>query len=212
MSKQPIENVPVLWLDVVNQDMERYAKENKIRPSFIHGTHELYPKALQVLWKYFDRNAEALEFNVSYSNCHMNYLNADKTKQFLTFFCSNFDYDEFLYYGYEDKTENCIQVPMQVYGIYKSDISLDNSFYDDHLHKWDALSQNEQLKFEELKDMHHERIYGDIERFDNLSHGWITANETRKKRFCAGLQDEIEHLIDSRNKRRYRFKRTLNYV
>jgi hypothetical protein len=62
------------------------------------------------------------------------------------------------------------------------------------------LTRNEYKEFVECKDVIHESIYGKVERFNKLNHGYIDGDERKKKQFMKDLKQMYGRIMADREK------------
>jgi hypothetical protein len=78
-----------------------------------------------------------------------------------------------------------------------TDILLNDRFFEKHGMKLNQMTDSQQAKFEELKDMIHEEYFGKMSRFDKHAHQWISNDKEMVKSFVVDLLREYTNIINT---------------
>jgi len=177
-----------LWIDILNAHVSRSA----IPPpweqrTFLSSKSSAYAEALKVLKRYTCANCDA-----SYEapgGAH--YIRAAFYDDFTSYFLDNFRLPR------ERPAKEIRRVRPS--DIQPGDVSLDGRFYERIGIPYDQMTQREQQRFEEVKDVHHEEMYGHIRRFTDTGPAFISDDREACSQFSRALRREARAILSERN-------------
>lgn len=179
-------------IDVFNQYIaNNYQLLNMDAPEYIDSSSELYPQLLQIVHDYAYENPEngvtLHGLHYIYKECVQDYLAFMLPK--VVFNPATADVEE------EQPTERPEEVR-------DSDIYVGTDFLRRHVQGYSSLTRYELSLFDEYKDMHHDKYYGNISRFSNLDSDYITKNKHLMNMFVSDLADSVKTILSNRKGRR----------
>lgn len=177
----------IQWIDVINKYHKKFFNEE----GWMNVKNREYGEALRICHKFCRKHPGYGKTNLVGKQI---FIKDQFDNKFYKFFIKRFTFVKL-----KMSRRRMREKFRRQQGVRIGDRRLTDKLYEEHGIDLDKLSVKEYKEFVECKDVIHERIYGNIERFFKLNHGYINNSIEKEEKFMNQLYIIYNQLIDERN-------------